>query len=305
MAKVLSYCGHECVLWDMSKQSSMDMFYQLSPDLVFTNTKDVDDGIVAVYTGYRNTKFCLTASDDDSFVFNEVEYIRHFKDNRLLLTFPGRDEVIRKSAKYWINFGFWVTPSLTAADVFGYKPGETKPEFISDVSLIGKPNPISEYYMSTLCRPDSPFRTKIFGNGNWGVPQECGEVSEAYYPDICASSKVCAVFNEKRGNEFTINDMFWYMAINKHFFITNKTDELESMFGDSLSMFSSQNEFLDQVEKFTSNPRLRTEHINKIQAAVLTNHTYFHRATEIFNNLNMPYEANECSNKFEEFQRSV
>lgn len=299
LARALNYCGHECILWDMSKQSSLEMFRQLSPDIVFANTKDIDNGIIVGHQKFPDIKFCLTVSDDNSFVFNEVEFVRQIKSNRLILTFPGLPDIINKVAKYWLNFGFFVNSSLTAGDVFGYKPGRSLPEFTCDVSLIGSPNKTSEYYMSALCRPDTPFKTKIFGDGNWGVMQECGEIPESYYQDICQSSTVCTVFNEKCQEGYLINDILWYMAINKYFFITNEPVI------SGLVTFSNQNEFLSQIEKFTSNPNLRDKHINYIQECVLNKHTYFHRAIDIFYYLNMIEEGDKCVDKFAEFKEGL
>lgn len=304
LAKVLNFCGHECVMWDMNAKSSMDAFREMVPDVIFANTKDIDDGFVV---GAKDVcPYCfLSVSPDTSLVFKELDNCKRLSDSltfKVCLTFPASLETTRKLTKYWENFDLLVNPSLTAGDVFVYSMGKAKDEFLSDVTFIGEPTETSEQYMAILCRPDSPFKTKIFG-GEWGVMQECGNVSQEHYPDILASASICPVFNNKIKDEYVINDMFWNMAVSKHFCITNDIPELRQLFDSSdIASFSTKEEFLSLIEKFTSNLRLRNDYVSRIQKIVLDNHTYFHRLAKLFTYVSLPKHANICMDKLDEFK---
>ena len=68
----------------------------------------------------------------------------------------------------------------------------------------------------------------------------------------------------------------------------------DEVFKDKVVYASTPEEFKEKIDFYLKNNDARNEMIKIGYEHVINNHTYFHRAYQFFNELNMPEEANKC-----------
>lgn len=80
---------------------------------------------------------------------------------------------------------------------------------------------------------------------------------------------------------------------------------MEEVFRDGLVMAKTPQEFKEKIDYFLKNEDKRIEQAQKGYDIVMNEHTYFHRAAQFFNELNMPNEAQNCLNKYNEILKEI
>ena len=66
------------------------------------------------------------------------------------------------------------------------------------------------------------------------------------------------------------------------------------LIGGDIIFTKTPEEFEKVVEYFVNHPDERLPYIDRGHNCVLNNHTYFHRVAKIFEELDMPKEAEKC-----------
>ena len=115
--------------------------------------------------------------------------------------------------------------------------------------------------------------------------------------NILASAKICPNLSEPHAQEFgfDVNERCFKLLSNKCFCISDSVQSLKKIFDGKGVVFSDGPEdFQDLIDHYIKNPEDRDSHIEAGYENVMSNHTNFHRAAEIFSGLGLEKKSQEC-----------
>lgn len=324
LARAFATCGHDVVIWDIKTKSPFDAFDEFNPDLVLSQTYNIDDAWIKIFSERPQTKLVLRASDYGEFA-NDVSskgypiLVTSFEERNRLLKLRDRtgkpdflhnhyiQSSIEKTHSGWIEDGFEVRSLLSGADVFDFTNGVKIPELESDICFVGGrwgyKSKTLDKWMLPLCNPDFKYKIKIFGNQAWGIPQYLGTVSQPFTRNVLASAKICPNISEPHSQDFgyDIIERPWKLLSNNCFCISDYVEDLAKTIPNGIVFCKTPEEFKEKIDYFLNEDNIIEK--EQIRASgyneVINNHTYFHRIMNIFSWYNDLYEVNKTKQIYE------
>lgn len=325
LARAFVAAGYEVVMWDIHAKSAFDAFDEFEPDLFIGQTYNTNRSVVKAIKERPHMKVIMKAgdwgplSDDipDSFgvlkASNETKktildlYEETEKPDYLHIYYHPK--FIDQTHGYWMKH-IPVKSHMLAADIFDYTGGQPTQEFQSDITFIGgywpyKAQNIDSYLLS-LCR-DYKYKIKIFGNGHWPVAQYCGFAPNKIVKHILASATICPQIHEPHSTTygFDMSERTFKLLANKCFCISDYVAGLDYLFGDDLVMAKYPEDFHERIQHFVTHPEDRQGYIERGHKIVMNNHTYFHRAADIFENLGLSTHSLKLLEKYNEIRNKI
>jgi len=318
-ARALSACGHNVIIWDIRKKSAFDMFDE-NPDIdiLITQTYNIDDGIIKCLKERPYVKVTAKGSDWGVAQNNmdlkkypilvanrkEIDKILSLHDEigkPDFIDIHYTQSSVNETHSGWIKNGIKCVGLLSAADISEYINGIEVNELCCDIGFVGgywgyKAESFDKWLIP-LCQPSNNYKIKIFGNQPWPVPQYCGFIPNNHVRNLFKSAKICPNISEPHSREYghDIIERPFKILSSKGFLITDYVKSMyDEVFKDKVVYASTPEEFKEKIDFYLKNNDARNEMIKIGYEHVINNHTYFHRAYQFFNELNMPEEANKC-----------
>ncbi len=315
--KVLQYSGHHPVWWDIKSKPAFDIFAENGPfDIFYGQTYNLDRATIKCIENAPAMRVVLRAGEwgantnnwsreqkekypiliESEKVKKEVLRLKENTNKPDLLHIHYHEDYLVDTHGHWEVMGIPVISLKNAADLFDYTNGVWTEDFASDCVFIGGAWPYKyrtlEKYIVPLCNPSLNLKIKLFGNG-WSNPMYCGPAPQEYVKHILKSAAVCLNCHEPHSQDFgyDVVERPFKLASNKCFIVSDYVEGLEKIYGDSVVYGKTPEEYKEKVFHFLKNPQEKMKYISKAYKITIDNHTYFDRATNIFNNLNMKWEA--------------
>lgn len=311
-------CGHEAVIWDYSKKSAFDAFDDFEPDLFITQTYNLNDAIVdcilerpalKVYAksgdwGHKTTEISakypvLVATDQEKELVLKLKKQCNKPD---FVCVHHHHDYLKDTHGYWDENGIKSVSVMNAADIFEYTKGNKQKKYECQLAFCGgfwgyKSQILNEWFLP-LCS-NFKYSIKIFGNQSWPVPQYHGFINDNEVKHLFSSAQICPNFHEPHSHEYhyDIVERPFKLASNKSFIISDYVGGLEKLFGDSLVMAKTPQEFKEKVDYFLDNPKEKERYVEEMYNKVINNHTYFSRVTQVLIELGLEEEAEKSIEK--------
>lgn len=322
-ARAFSAAGHQVVLWNINEKPANDAFDEMEPDLFLGQTYNMNRATINAIKERPHMKVIMKAGDwgplaeeiakEDYGVLmaspeEQARIIELYKEtgrpNYVHIYY--HPSFIESTHGYWKDAGIPVYSHMLAADVFDYTNGKKTEQFESDLTFIGgywpyKARNIDDYLL-TLCK-DYKYRIKIFGNAHWPVAQYCGFAPQGMEKHILASATICPQLHEPHSTVygFDMSERTFKLLANRCFCISDYVAGLDYLFGEDecLVLTKTPEEFQERIDYFLANPDDRQGYIDRGYNKVMGEHTYFHRAADMFNNLNWPSHATKMMETYD------
>ena len=313
-ARALAASGHEVKFWDIGVKNTFDAFDEFSPDIFVGQSYNLNRDVLACLKRRPNCKITLKAGDWGYFYLNE-------ENQRFPILFASNEEILNVQKLLETNtisfidmhyhprsigktHGFWkeklgikVVGLMSAADVFDYTGGKYQESFKSDLAFVGgrwgyKSQTLTPWLIKFIEKYPE-LNIKIFGNQSWGIPQYCGFLDTAYVKDVLASATICPNISEPHSQAFgfDIIERPFKLLSNKCFVISDYVEDLKYILPEEIVYAHTPEEFHELCIHYLNYPEERQPIIDRGYKAVIDNHTYFHRAEQFFNELDLPQEA--------------
>ena len=329
-AKALSACGHDVRIWDLRKKSVFDAFDEHPDmDILVTQTYNINKAMFKCIEARPWIKVTMKGSDwgiaQDSMDLakypiltanqQEVQTILSLHDKvgkPDFIDIHYHQNSVNHTHSEWIKHGIKCVGLMSAADISDYHSGTQKEELKCDIGYVGgywyyKSHTINQYLIP-LCQQTYDYKIKIFGNQSWGVPQYCGVIPTEEVRNLFVSSTICPNISEPHSQVYghDIVERPFKILSSKGFMITDYVQSMEdNVFFDNVVYAKSPQEFKEKVDFYLKNPEKRIEYIEKGYRCVLENHTYFHRAAQFFNELNLPFEAEKVNQTYLQIKKDL
>jgi hypothetical protein len=312
LMRAFTALGHDAVMWDITKKSVHDAFSEFEPDLFIGQTYNINRALIKCLGQRPNCKSIMKGSDwgeiSDTIdrqkypvlIANEEEI-----DNvKALREANGLDYIfvhylqrhVDKTHSHWKDI-VSAKSLLSAADVFEFTGGVSKPEYECDLGFLGgrwgyKAQTLDKYFVPLL---GEELNVKIFGNQSWGIPEYCGFLPDGEVRHFLASAKICPNISEPHSQDFgyDIIERPFKLAANKCFVISDYVEGLQEVYPE-MCYAETPELFKKAVYSFLEKPDERQEIVEVNYQHTIKNHTYFERVAEIFKNLDMPYYETEA-----------
>ena len=326
LARAFSADGHEVIMWDINKKPVFDAFDEFEPDLFIGQTYNTNRQVVQAIKERPHMKVIMKAGDwgelgknigPEYGVLKATDqekrtildlYEETAKPDYLYIYY--HPAFIKSTHGYWMEHGIPVLPNMLAADIFDYTDGKHLPEFDCDLCFIGgyweyKAQNLDRYILK-LCE-NYKYRIKIFGNAHWPVAQYCGPISTNLVKHALASATICPQIHEPHSNVFgfDMSERTFKLLANKCFCISDYVAGLDMLFGDDIVLVKTPEEFQERIDYFLEHPEDRQGYINRGYEKVMTEHTYFHRARDIFQNLRLSEHANNLIHTYYNLEQEI
>jgi hypothetical protein len=327
LARAFNACGHEVFLWEINEVPANDMFDRFNPDIFIGQTYNLNRSTINAIKERPHMKVIMKASDWGSLVDNidttkypiltanekEIKNILDLHEETGKPDFVHihyHSDYIDGTHGYWKQHGIKIESILNASDIFEYINGVKVKELESDLCFVGgywgyKSQTFNKWLIP-LCN-EYKFKIKIFGNQAWPVPQYCGFIPNEMVKNAFSSAKVCANLSEPHSQVFgfDIIERPFKLLSNKCFVISDYVAGLKDIIPDGIVYANTPKEFYDYIDYFLQNPEKKEEFIQNGYNSVIDNHTYFHRAAQIFGSLNLMQHSQHCLNVYNNVRKQL
>jgi hypothetical protein len=326
--KVLNYCGHEVIWWNPQEVSTFDIFNQIEPDLFLGTTYNLDRATIKNIVKRPNLRVVLRASDwgmiSDEVDLNyykilvankeEIQLVKELKESTGKPDFIHNhyhDRWIHKTHSHWEkNLGIRTVGIMLGANLFDYYGGKYSEQFASDLCIISSYHPSKainiDKFILPLCYPVGKYNIKIFSSWPWPVSQYCGSIPLEFNKTVLASAKICLNIGEPFSTDlnFDVIERPFYTLSNKCFCISEYVQSMqEDVFDEGeIPAGKTPQEYWDLIDYYLKNPLERDLKAKFGHKKVMAKHTYFHRISQLFTELNLPEETNKVMVKYEEWK---
>lgn len=313
LARALSYCGHEVIIWDLDKKSPFDAFDEFEPDLYLGQTYNLNDAIIKCVNERPHLKVGLRASDFGNTIDRNKYPILYARDDELdlvdkiinnvrFLHIHHHPDYLEQTHGLWSAYGYNVKSVMNAADVFDYTNGKFDSRLETEVCFVGG---YWGYKAQTLSKWILPLtnKVKIFGNQPWPTSKYCGFIPSEDVKNAFTSAKVCPNVSEPHSQDFgyDIIERPFKVLSNKSVLVSDCVQGLQKLFPTQLYARTPA-EMQSIINDIVSN-KIDTSNIVKDgYNTVINAHTYFHRAAEILNYFGVEHNTLE---KFEEIKNKL
>lgn len=317
IARALTACGHEAIIWDINIKSSHDAFDEFEPDIFIGQTESITPGIIDCLLERPYIKVALKASDwgsitseasekypilkvNDEEIINIHKLKRENLINHLFIHYPQK--YINKTHNFWKEeLGLITYSDLNAADIFSFTNGVPQDKYKCDIIFMGgywkyKAQVLNKWVLP-LC-VDFKYNIKIFGNSIWPCPQYCGYLPDGEEANALASAKICINLHEPHSQEYgwDIVERPFKIMSNKGFMITDKVDGLEACYPkSSFVSCSTPEEFFYEINSLLKNWDNHSLFLEQTRKRgfieTIDKHTYFDRIYDMFLRFGLTEEA--------------
>lgn len=316
LARAFTICGHETIMWQISKKPVHDAFDEFNPDIFIGQTYNFSPSFIQAIQERPKMKVICKAGewgpmkneiDQDRFniLFASNQEIDTILKLKKLCNKPDyvyvhyHPDWINKTHGYWMDHGVQAYSQLSAADIFEFVNGQSKPIFESDLTFIGgywdyKARTLDTYLLP-LC---NKYKVKIFGNSQWPIPQYCGMIPDDMAKHALASALICPNLSEPHSQEygFDVIERPYKLASNKCFVISDWVEGQIKLYPhDEMVYAKTPEEFHEKVEHYINNPHERIPFVEKAFKNTILNHTYLDRVQQIFHRLGFESESQGVS----------
>jgi hypothetical protein len=313
LMRAFQYAGMQCAIWDMRGKCSFDAMNEFEPDILITQSYNIDRGLEKCIAARPAMRVICKAGDWWTNPPNTAKYpVLHASKKEKDTVLRLRDECGKPDFLFihyhldylemthgeWTKRGVPVKSSMNAADLFLFTKGQWREEFSGDIAFVGGYWPYKsltlDKYIKPLCNPELGLKIRVFGNQQWNAPQYCGFCPDHEVKNILKSAAICPNVSELHSEDFghDVIERPFKLASNKCFIISDYVEGLEKIYGDSIVYAKTTQDFIEKVYHYLKNPQEKMAKIAKAYEITLREHTYFDRAASILDNLNMKYEAN-------------
>ena len=318
-ARVFSSMGHDVELWSKDSIPAYDVFDEYEPDIFMGQTYNITEPLINCIKERPHMKVVMRGSDWGDFQknINTQEYpilVASEEEKKMMERLKeetGKPDFIHNhytqnwidvTHNKWKDIGIRPVSLIHAGDIFEYSLQPKSNLFSCDVGFVGGYWPYKakslDKFLIPLCHPVGKYKVKIFGNSDWPVVQYLGTIKSKNVSSFFQSATVCPNISEPHSQDFG------YDIIERPFKILMSggfciSDYVESMANDvftneEIIFAKTPEEFETLIEYYVNNPDERMKHIEAGYNSVMSKHTYYHRMAKMFEELEMPEEAEKC-----------
>lgn len=321
MARGFACSGHEVLLWDIYAKSAIDMFDEFKPDIFWGQTYNLDRGLIKAISYYPDCKVFLTAADYSPFArsidlnkypvlvatdkeIKAVEELKRLTRKPDFVCVHYHQNRIEQTHSDWMDrLGIPFRSLMPAADIMDYVGGITKDEFKSDITHVSgywpfKAQIINKWFFP-LCDSFLNLNIKVFGNRNWPIPQYCGFIDTKYVKHAFKSAKLNINLSEPHAHVYgyEINEKIFKLLAGKNRVLSDYTESMASdVFPDGIEYAKTPKEFKEKALAIINNELQINQEIG--YQKVMNEHTYIHRAADVFKFLNLNKEGDDIIKEF-------
>lgn len=316
VGKALNYAGHEVLLLDIRHQSPYDAFDKFNPEVLWTQSYNLNDPLIK----------CIQQSDCKTFM-RAFDYgpmkkdIEKLNDNghNIMVEFAGETEIknvekIADRVSFVCNhyvpsmfneaMGDWnkivrAVPNMLGFCPFIYAGGQKMKEFASDVSFIGsyhhrKPA-LNDYIvgLNKIKNAGKKLNVKIFSSWPWPSEYYCGVIEAELNKHVYHNATVCPNISEDHSRVIghDVIERIFAVLGGGNFCLSDYVAGAAELFPDEMVFADGVEDFHQKTLHYIKNPHETKIFADKAKIKVWSEHTYFHRAAELFNNLGLKVEA--------------
>jgi spore maturation protein CgeB len=182
---------------------------------------------------------------------------------------------------YWTDrYGIPVLPFPTAADITMYKPHKPEDKFKCDIGWVGGKWPYKAIMLNKYITPlMSKYKCNVYGWANtWKTNKS---ISDYDVPKLFSSAKICPSVSESHTfyHPIDVPERVFKVPAAGGFTIHTYSPALKDMFGDTIQSASNQDEWFNKIDYYINNETVRIEHAKAQRNTILSQHTYFDRAS--------------------------
>jgi len=244
-------------LWNVDQRSIIDVFDEISPDVVLLHENQIDRAFDIVSSEF-DFKYVLVASRDHPEVTKKPDAIitsKQFEKN-----FSDRNDIIS------------LLPAAKVTQIHSGKKNDLMEcDVLVSTDTLPQTPPIIESMMSLADK----FTTKVIGETPVSLPSYLGKVNMFERADFIKSAKVFVDFGS-------------YDYLDAAYLKTAPLFGQPPMGGlGNVKTFSDIPALLEQVQHLVDNPKESQEYANSLYEDVIDNHTYYHRTASVLKKIGL------------------
>lgn len=301
-ARALNVAGYDVNIWQ--SQPAFDIFNQIHPNIVFCGTWELDQALLKCIKkwncqvwlwGSTHGDFCHDIDDIDPVQtptdeeLKNVESLLDIVDVKHIYSYYHNNQVEYSHGWWERDFDFHPVGIPLAADVFDYSIGTYDPLLECDIAFVGgmwpyKSKHLEEYLYPIAMNP--AINMKIFGTGNWRIPQHLGTIDTPQVKDLIASAVICPNIYEPLSIKYGIdvNERVYKILSAGGICVSQRVASLEDdIFPNSNAITYCDNaqHLIEILHFYKQDFNARLEAISSGIREVYSKHTYMHRAIEL------------------------
>ena len=256
------------ILWNPNTKPVMDMFDELSPDVLICQQSSVTMPIKEAVSEHKKTKIVL---------FGVVPPADLRVD---LLCAPDNIPIQQMERLYKGN----IAQLGRGADLARFSNGKAQARHSSDIFFLSDipPNINNTASYNTLARLTTHYRVKVLGPAPMPIASYVGNADLKIVCDVIKSTKIAIDYDHKHCFDY---------AANKVFCLSNKQGMFPTISSDCA---------IHDCAKYLNNDKARDNVIEANYDLVVNKHTYFHSVAEIFNKIGFENIATKSLAKLQE-----
>ena len=317
--------GIDAIFWDCKNTPAFDAFDKFEPDMFLGQLYNLNESLMKCIYERPHLKVGLRAGDwgshgeeVDRTKFNilfsspqDMDLLKKLKEETGKPDFVHihyDDEAISRTHDGFDSLGIPQISLMMCADVEGYVNAQEKEQLKCDLGFVGGYWPykaqVIDRYLLPLCHPVGKYNIKIFGNQPWNCAnQYCGLIGDEEVKNLFKSAKICPNLSEPHAQEygFDINERIFKVLCAGGFCISDSVTSLEKIFNEKGVVFAdSPQDFSEKVEYYLKHDEERIEIAKTGKQNVLSNHTNFHRISQILQGFGYEQESKNILNGWSE-----
>ena len=317
VGKALQYCGHEVLLMDIRHQSAYDIFDRYDPEILWTQSYNLNNPLIECIKQSNCKVFmrafdfgpmCKTVDKLNAVGHNimiekarpeEIDKVKSIADRISFVCNHYVPSMLMDAMEDWEKI-VPVKSNMLGFCPFTYAGGKDMPEFKSDVTFIGSYHhrkPALNDYIIGLNQ--FKHNVKIFSTWNWPSEYYCGIIPTEYNKHAYRNAKVCPNVSEDHSRLIghDVIERIFAVLGGGNFCLSDYVKGAAELFPDEMVFANDKDEFHRLISHYVKNP-VETEIFKKrAKEKIWAEHTYFHRAADIFDNLLFPNEATQVRNR--------
>jgi hypothetical protein len=309
LAAALSDMGNQFAMWNTEQYSAFDIFDLIKPDVFIGQGYNLDRATIKCLNENPQIKVILKVGAGSKEFRSEYEQEKYQvlmateKEHELVNQIQDKGRVLLfnychpNRANYvigeWAEAGYKIWGFLPACDTKNFFPEKYDERYKSDIVFCGgywSYKSINlDRYIIPLCLPLGKYNIKVFGNQIWPIPMYLGVLSDENLRKFFSSSTICPNIHEPHSNRygFDIVARLFNIIGCKGFCISDYVESIEKdvFTNNEIILVETPEEFFEKINYFIKNPIERISYIEKGYTEVMKNHTYYHRAIDLLEQL--------------------
>lgn len=301
--------GNVVYFWDKAGKSAFDVFQEFEPDIFLGDVWQLDRPIVKNLSKYKHVKSILYG-DIWGDIEKEIDFekypvgrttdeqkrlveslIKGGADFKNIISNHGPDDIKVTHNKWKDNLGLNIHSVLVSADTTIYYPREKDNKYRAQCFYTGGAwgykNRTINQYLSPLFYPNTKdWKIRIAGNG-WNNVHSVGQMSSEEVAKHYTNSDIVPHMTEPHVSENIYQDLplrYFEVPACKGFSVSCPCNSIRNIFDeDELVVADNPKDFFDKVVYYLNHPDETIPYRERAMKKVLTLHTGFDRAEQLFN----------------------